>query len=233
MSTRVFVRHLASWLVAVAATAIALVPTIACAQCPSDSLVMASGAVLLTADPTFRDSLSESSGWATGDHREGVFTTYNPGMLSPTAVFLRDRYDVTGVPVGTVVSLTAMVVVQGTVYTSGCAGSGCCGTCTGTLRSGADTFQGSGSGATFTGSASFSFPLMIPFTIVAGTPRDLELELSSRRCPGGSHTVTAVATLGFGNVGDGMQVTSCKGYGGTGPTPARPTTWGRLKTIYR
>jgi hypothetical protein len=147
-------------------------------------------------------------------------------------IVARDRYDVTGVTPGTPVNVTLRFHVDGWTYTGGCSGSGCCGLLLATARSGPDTAQAVLIGHTFGGRMDFSGVVELPVTIVAGTPRDLEVEMWARRCAGGSHSVDATGLLVFEGTNPSASVFSCKGFGPKA-VPVLRRRWGELKSIYR
>ena len=74
--------------------------------------------------------------------------------------------------------------------------------------------------------------LPLPLLLAAGQPERITFRLSGQRSPGGSHASEAHGVIGFTGLPPGVGITSCQGYSGTA-TPARRTSWGRLKTLYR
>jgi hypothetical protein len=202
------------------------------AQCPASTLTFpALGSTTTTTNPVF-DVTGANGGWIRGDHRAGVYSLHHDGSLSPTDVIARDLFDVTGVPAGTPVSVNVKVWVEGWTYTTGCGGSGCCGMLAVTARSGADSWTTTMSGSSYAGRADFSGGAMVPIVIVAGTPREIEVELFARRCPGGSHTVDATGKAYFEVTDPQVTVVSCKGFG-TITVPVIRRSWGHLKSVYR
>lgn len=204
----------------------------ALAQCPASTLSFpTTGSEVTTTAPTF-DVTSPDESWVRGDHHTGAYSLHHSGYLSPTVVVARDLIDVTGVPVGTPVSVNVKVWVEGWAYTTGCSGSGCCGRLVATVRSGADSMATEMIGHSFAGRGDFSGGVQVPIVIVAGTPRAVEVEMFARRCPGGSHTVDATGQVYFEVTNPSVTVTSCKGFGPT-PVPALRWSWGHLKSSYR
>jgi len=183
-----------------------------------------------TTAPTFADSAADN--WVWGDHTIGRYALHHPGSLAPTIITARDRFDVTGVPPGTEVPVTLKFEVAGWAYTASCGGTGCCGTCTAIVRAWPDTAVVYMSGHTFGGRADFSGVVTVPVVLTAGVPRDIEVELYARRCPGGSHTVDATGQVVFEGTDPNAQVVSCKGFGPVA-VPVQRRTWGSLKTMYR
>lgn len=202
------------------------------AQCPATSLTFpALGSEVATSAPTF-DVTSTDGSWARGDHRTGIYSLHHSGYLAPTDVIARDLVDVTGVPVGTPVSVNAKVWVQGWAYTTGCGGSGCCGRLVATARSGTDAMATTLIGSSYVGRGDFSGGVLVPIIIVAGTPREVEVEMLANRCPGGSHTVDATGQVYFEVTNPLVTVISCKGFGSI-TVPVLRRSWGHLKASYR
>jgi len=197
------------------------------AQCPASAT---QGPSLTTTAPTFYDSTS--CGIVEADHTVGRYRIHNCGTLSPTVLTARDRFDVTGVPAGTEVSVILRFLVEGWAYTGGCGASGCCGSCRVAIRAGTDSAVVYLSGHTFSGRADFSGVAELPVVLIAGTPRDLEVELQGRRCAGGAHSVDATGQVVFDGTDPNVLVVSCKGLGPVA-VPVRSRTWGGLKTMYR
>ena len=205
-------------------------PARAQSACPQSTLQFPGGAPILTTTPTF--DMANGGSWIRGDHRIGEYSLHSPGSLAVTDVVARDRFDVTGVPPGTPVTVLFKLSVAGFAYTDGCGGSGCCGQLVATLRNGADTSRAVFTGASFSGRGSFSGVVFLPVTLIAGTPRTLEVEMSARRCPGGAHTVDSTGDLEFDGPDPSAAVVSCKGFGPQA-VPVLPASWGRIKLIYR
>jgi hypothetical protein len=151
--------------------------------------------------------------------------------LLHTVLDAADAYDVAGVPPGTVVSVTALLSVDGSVSTTGCGGSGCGGVFYDRIQSGAVLDDRTHAIGVFNGSVPFHDDLSIPVTITAGTPVEIHYHFEGYRSPGGSHMSQGVGTIGFAGLPPGAHVVSCQGYGAA--VPVLPTSWGRLKVRYR
>jgi hypothetical protein len=148
--------------------------------------------------------------------------------LSSTVVDVVDAYDVTGVPAGTPVLLTAQLSVAGSLQTPG-------GVITCAIQHGVDVQQSLHVVNAYQGWQPFSEFLQLPVTIVAGQPEPIEFVLSGRRTVGSRIDASgsqARASIGFTGLPAGATIVSCQGYSGA-PVPARRPSWGRLKTIYR
>lgn len=216
----------------VVAAALLVAPSPAHAQCPESFLVFPfSGSEQYTAAPTF-DASGLDGSWARGNHELGNYSLHHSGFLSPTILRASDRFDVTGVPLGTPVNLTMRLRIDGWAFTSGCGGSGCCGMLAATVRAGPDTAQAGFLGQTTNGRADFGGTVELPITLIAGTPRDLEIEMYARRCAGGAHTVDATGFVTFEGTDINAVVVSCKGFG-PAAVPVQQRSWGQIKTIYR
>jgi hypothetical protein len=157
----------------------------------------------------------------------------NLGGVSLTLVDAVDAYDVAGVSAGTPVSLTAAFDVNGGATNGGC-GPGCGGWFRAAIRQGASAAADSvpePSGYT-PATNPLVTTLQLPIVITAGTPLTLEFELWDLVTPGSYGGGQGTGQIHFLNVPPGVTVTSCRGFS-TGATPARQTSWGRVKTIYR
>ncbi len=152
--------------------------------------------------------------------------------LAATFVDAADLYDVQGVAPGTPVALTVQLVVDDAVISMGCGGTGCSGTVGATIQHGADIQRVEHTPLLFTGRDDYHDVLLLPVTIVAGTPERIDFTAYGHRNPGGNHASEAYGTFTFLGLPAGASVTSCQGYAPLA-TPARPSTWGRLKAIYR
>jgi len=208
-------------------------PAVAQVACPADSMDLG-GYGLFTSDAarfdssltyfgTFRVAYDLPAGTVDFSQCCRFFTTY---------VQATDVYDVSGVPPGTTVSLVVQLTVDGSVSTTLCGGSGCSGTYGAVLTHGSSTDYVTHSPTVYSGSVAFHDVLQLPVMIVAGQPEPITFRLSGQRSPGGSHASEAHGVIGFTGLPPGVGITSCQGYAGT-VTPARHTSWGRLKTLYR
>jgi hypothetical protein len=152
--------------------------------------------------------------------------------LLHTYVNAADAYDVAGVAIGTPVSLTVTLSVDGSVSTSGCGGTGCGGVFVDSLVSGALVDRRSHAIGVFNGSVPFHDDLTLPITIVAGSPVVIEMHFEGYRSPGGNHASQGTGVLRFSGLPPGAAVISCQGYA-SGPTPTQRASWGRVKIVYR
>lgn len=172
------------------------------------------------------------SGEGRWDMTAGRVLMRQNGGLGGVLVVACDDFDVTGVPPGTVVNVLAKLVVDGSIWTPGCGASGCYGRYVVTLRHGDDSLVVFRYAHLYTGSAAYHDEIQILVPITAGTPERIELRAYGRKDPGGSHGSEADCVLSFTGLDEGVGVTSCKGFAGT-IVPALPSSWGRLKTLYR
>ncbi len=163
---------------------------------------------------------------------EGVVYLYSSGWLGGPYVDAYDDYDLTGVPAGTPVSLTAELTVDGAVWTDGCGGSGCGGYYSVDFLHAADSLGVLHADHLFTGRLDHHDVLAMPITITAGQPERLHVRAHGGRSPGGAHQSEANCVLRFRGLPAGVDVVSCKGFPGMA-VPTVPTSWGRLKSIYR
>lgn len=205
--------------------------TEALAICPEDVLILPYHGTSATAEPEF-DITSPAGDWVRGDHRTGIYSLHHMGTLAGTALIARDRFEVTGVPPGTMVSVTAKLLIEGWATTGSCGGTGCCGELDVFLKEGTDSSVVALYGQTFAGQADFSGSVSIDLNFFAGTPRDLEVKMVGHRCPGGSHTVDGTVRLVFIGSDPQAAVVSCKGFGPSA-VPVRTRSWGEIKTLYR
>lgn len=160
-----------------------------------------------------------------------VFMRQNGG-LGGLLVVAYDDFDVTGVPPGTVVNVLARLAVDGSIWTPGCGASGCYGRYVVTLRHGSDSLVVFRYVHLYSGSETFHDEIQLLVPITAGTPERIEIRAFGRKDPGGSHGSEADCVLSFTGLDEGVGVTSCKGFAGM-IVPALPSSWGRLKTLYR
>jgi len=217
---------------ALAVLACAAAASPARADCP-ESDVGLRGVQIVTSAPTY-DSTYVYFGTfqAAFDLPAGTLSMYQCCTLLHTWVDTRDAFDVTGVPPGTPVTLTAQLTVDCFVSTTGCGGSGCSGTVIDSLEHGADVDSQVHAVHLFIGREDFHDVLSIPVTIVAGTPEVIRCKIEGYRNPGGSHDSGGSGSIQFVGLPPGVSVISCQGYSSQ-PTPARKRTWGSLKVTYR
>lgn len=200
------------------------------APCPESVVMMG-----LTVTSTSAEAVFDSTtgvGEARWNMGAGSVYMRSYGSLAGVTVDAFDDFDITGVPPGTPVNVLARLVVDGAIWTDGCGGSGCSGMYRVTFFHGADSIEVLHSDHMFTGRTDHHDEVLLPVTITAGQPERLEIRAYGRRNPGGAHQSEAACLLSFTGLDEGVGVTSCKGFAGT-VVPARASTWGRLKAIYR
>lgn len=134
-----------------------------------------------------------------------------------------DRFDVTGVPHGTPVTVNLEFRPFG--QATSCTGHGCGAEFTGVVRAGADSLVGDASGE---GGGTRVLPplLSLPVTLIAGSPAEVQFYLVFATGPAGGGTVDAGATWGCVGLPPGARVISCSG---GDVTPSRTGSWGALK----
>ena len=164
----------------------------------------------------------------------GELEVYQSASTGITMVKGSDAYDVLGVPVGTPVSVVATFtvhhIVEGNV--NGCADPDCAAWVDAQIQHGAGVVDQSHTSSPSPSHATYTDVLTLPLTIVAGHPETISWTLAGRHLAQGSGYTDSIGDIAFANVPRWAQVYSCW-FDPTGPTPARPTTWGRLKSIYR
>jgi hypothetical protein len=156
------------------------------------------------------------------------------GGVNWTRSIATDDFDVTGVAPGTPVAVIAEFEVDGYVSSPGCGGSGCGGYFQASLTQGANSnaqqvtlpnpFAG--------GQVNLTQTLTLPVTITAGSPLTIAFELAVFVPAGGNAGGSGNGTIRFSGLPPGANVVSCQGFG-SATTPARSTSWGRLKTHHR
>jgi hypothetical protein len=144
-----------------------------------------------------------------------------------------DAYDIAGLPPGTLVPLTAAFDVNGYVQSDDiCGGSGCSGFFGARILQGSTTVEQSVS-VGFHGRSDLIETLQLPLTATVGTPFQIQFQLYYFVQAGGDgYGGAGQGTFRFAGLPVGATMVSCNGYG-SGSVPVRPTTWGKLKTIYR
>ncbi len=164
----------------------------------------------------------------------GTVEMYHCCSLGITSVKASDLYDVAGVPAGTPVPLIVTFTVDGEAWDAGfCGGSGCGGILASSIQNGDQFNEVVNAPTLFAGNrAQYHDVIELPVTIVAGQPERIDFKIWGTRSPGGSHGSTGMGTIRFEGLPTGASITSCQGYGGT-TTPARRTSWGSIKAIYR
>jgi hypothetical protein len=162
--------------------------------------------------------------------RLGVYRCCGLGI---TATVLVDAFDVVGVPPGTNVTAVAELGMDGWILGAGCGASGCWGDLRGTVSSGTHTVQQLLTAHIYpVDSVHVSATVVLPVTIMAGTPVQIDFTLEAFRDAGGNNGAHGIGSIVFSSLPAGVRVTSCKGYG-LGTTPERATSWGTLKLRYR
>ena len=218
----------------VAAVSLACASTLAsAATCPSSQMAFHGSTVFSSTAAVFDSAEAGFPDFHVSyDLPQGKVSMSQPGFLSATFVEAADAYDLVGVAAGTAVNLTAQFMVDGSVSTPGCGGTGCGGYVTIRISHGALFDEMRHSIHLFQGSQSFHDMRSIPVTIVAGAPEVLQFKLEGARTPGGAHASEATGTILFAGLPLGAAVTSCQGYS-IRATPVRRASWGSIKSIYR
>jgi hypothetical protein len=154
-----------------------------------------------------------------------------PGLMY---VNPRDRYDITGLPPGTVVPLTAILDVNGYVESAGiCTADGCSGTFGARIGDPFSWYAEQSVSVGQTGRSDLVTQLQFPFSITVGQPSLVQYQIYYfATATGLGHGGIGQATFSFSGLPAGATLVSCNGYSAQ-PTPTRATSWGRLKTIYR
>jgi len=153
-------------------------------------------------------------------------------FIGEATVSAGDAYTVMGLPAGTPVTITAKLQVVGATGT-GCGPSSASGRVTASLTSGAATQQVTanstpgGGGCVLNVAVNTTVVISIP--CLAGQPFTMVtlVEAAAR-----ANTSTLSGSLLFDNLPAGASVVSCQGFTQV-PTPARGSSWGRVKQIYR
>lgn len=198
--------------------------------CPPSGVRLYTGPVTWNTQAVFDTSdFSGSGGW---DMPAGYVHMYSTGTLAGVVVDMYDDFDVTGVAPGTPVTVQARLSVDGAVWTTGCGGSGCGGMYEVAFWHGTDSLRVLHSDHLFSGRTDHHDELVLPVTITAGTPERLRVYAHGQRTPGGAHQSEAHCRLTFVVQDAAIGVVSCKTYS-LAPVPTRPTSWGRLKSLYR
>ncbi len=153
------------------------------------------------------------------------------GNVGWTYVRATDRFDVINVPTGTPVAVVATLDVDGYSRTD-CSFPDCGGWFGARIYGAGTTVEQQ---VTAQGSPTLETPLhttlTLPVTIVAGTGQTLTFELYEFVAAGVTGGGGGTAKIRFTGLTGNADVVSCEGYSLV--TPARPTTWGSLKAIYR
>lgn len=127
--------------------------------------------------------------------------------------------------------IVALYDVDGFAESPGCGGAGCHGYFGAQLARGGIVVRRVVE-ATFSGRATLQETLQLPLDDVhAGTDIELKYSVWFIRSSNGYHG-EGTGRLRFAGLPQGARVESCQGYG-TAPTPARGSSWGRVKSSYR
>ncbi len=164
---------------------------------------------------------------------EGELGVYRCCGLGIAATKLVDDFDVQGVPAGTPVTAIAELEMDGWILGGGCGGSGCWGNLRGTVTTPSGALSRLLTANVFAvDSVHVSDTVSLPLTFTAGSPARIEFLLEAFKSAGGNNGAHGVGRIHFGSLPAGVRVVSCKGYA-SDATPARATTWGTLKQLYR
>ena len=142
-----------------------------------------------------------------------------------------ERFDVSGVPVGTLVHATISLSLEGEVFNAGGVGGGDTNF-TATLAGATDsvatdeTIPGPCYGCT----KPVATTLTLPVTITAGTPVDVAFALLYHQTPAGMGRATIAGLYGVSGLPPGVRAAECSA---SDVTPVRRESWGRLKAAYR
>jgi hypothetical protein len=144
---------------------------------------------------------------------------------------VRERFDVSGVPVGTVVPATIAFELQADVLNS-CGGGGCGVYFTATLATNADSVMADASipGPCDSCARRLSTTLAVPVSITAGTPTEAAFAVLYRTTNVAWGRATASGTYRVSGLPPGVRAVACAG---ADVTPVRRSTWGGLKVLYR
>ncbi len=206
-------------------------PPSAAQSCPASTVTLGVGVSSISSAAVF-DTSAVNQGEVRWDMTVGNTYLFSAGSLSGLFGDVYDDFDVTGVPAGTPVNVVAELTVDGAVWTPGCGGSGCGGYYWVRFYHGTDSLVVQHSDHLYSGRLDHHDVVQLAFTIVAGQPERLRIQSHGARTPGGSHLSEANCVLRFRDLPAGVDITSCKGFVGMA-VPALPTSWGRLKRIYR
>lgn len=164
------------------------------------------------------------------DHAAGSLTLDAVGRVW-AGERVRERFDVTGVPTGTLVPATVVLALEGSVLNN-CGGGGCGAYFTATLATASDSLvlDASIPGPRDSSTRAVSTMLSLPVTITAGTPVEVAFTMlyHTSNVAWGHARVTGV--YGFSGLPQGVTAVTCSG---SDVTPVRRATWGSLKASYR
>lgn len=164
----------------------------------------------------------------------GHLRLFSGAQIYSTFARMRDAYELTGVPAGTSLTCTAELRVSGALLTSSSCGTACGVRLFGTIRNGDfnNQYEASFDNVPLRGLLGFDGVARLQITIAAAHPTTIEFELMARRGGAGGHAIVSEAQIDFIGLPPGVAVVSCQGYGRT-QVPARQTSWGAIKCIYR
>jgi hypothetical protein len=201
----------------------------AVAACPPSEISFYGNGPILSTATSYDSTVGSST--ITFDIPAGNLTLDQCCSLANTSINVRDEFDVTGVPMGTPVTMTAQMIADCFVIVT-CETGDCSGFVVDSLQhvTDVDALPHEVNGP---GRFDFHDVLSVPLTIVAGTPELLSFELEGHRVAGNTSESGGSANITFSGLPPGVNIVSCKGYSLFRVTPVHRTSWGELKTIYR
>jgi hypothetical protein len=152
--------------------------------------------------------------------------------LSPVqmSVMFGDRYEVVGLPPGTAVTVQFVVDVVGRVRTQDCIEPGCHGTVSAIVFDEFFEYSVYRITAAEGSESSMSESYGLPIRFVVGEAKSYVFALLIGGRPAGNHEGEVRGSLRFTGLPAGARLVSCLS---DAPVPVSPTTWGRVKAIYR
>lgn len=212
-------------------------PAVGADACPASDVYLLGPDTLPIAAATYDTTLSENGGitaHAAFDVGAGTLAAIH-GELYPgqTSVTVHDSFDIAGLPAGTPVTVTAELVADGEITTTGCGGAGCGGSVYASIATAGELAEQLEGGILFApGTRPEHLVVRLPVTLTAGTPQPIAFRVYGARGPGGNHRAELAGAYRFLDLPPGASVVSCRGFVQS-PTPARPASWGRVKAAYR
>lgn len=218
----------------IALAAIVVAGTSRAASCPSAIVLLGRGATPFAVDSPVYDSTYNVHGiaHASFDRTQAHMSLdcSSGGGLS-ASIRIIEHFDLTGVPSGTPLDAVLEFNLDGWTEQS-CGGSGCGIEFEARMAAGADSVAANANhyGPTI-GRRYLITTLILPVTLVAGTPFEAAFHLMYGTGPGagGAHG-EAVGTYRVRGLPPGVRAIACMG---ADVTPARRTSWGSLKQRYR
>lgn len=142
-----------------------------------------------------------------------------------------ERFDVTGVPIGSVVQATVVLTLAGQVFSAGGVGGGDANF-TATLSAQADSvlLDATVPGPCYGCTKPVDTTLALPVTITAGSPIEVAFDLLYHDTPAGYGSANVVGDYGVTGLPPGVRAVNCST---TDVTPVRHVSWGRIKAAYR